>query len=224
MVSKAILFILPLALGTVFITPVLAQEGGEHSLNVAVQDSAEHEHSEEAGESQQVLPDDQAIPGDSESVFDSFSSFPNLHPMIVHFPVVLLLLAFVTQLIALFGWRMELGWITWFLLLGGFIGAILATQVFHVHVGDVPEPVHEIFETHEYYGMTTLWLSGAAFIFKSISQFLLKRKLWAEIIVFLVITASAVTVSLAGHLGSQMVYNENVGPQGKHLEEHDNGD
>ncbi len=186
----------------------------------------EHEHSEgssgneESEQSGQLLPSDQEVPGDSESVFAPFSEFPNLHPMVVHFPVVLLLLAFFTQLIGFFGFRVQFSWITLFLLLGGFAGAIFAAQIFHPHAGGLPENVKEIFETHEYYGKTTMWLAAIALVFKIISHFFLKRKIWAEILVFIVISASAVTVSLAGHLGSQMVYIENVGPQGKHIEEH----
>ncbi len=187
----------------------------------------EHEHSadstaheEESEHSEQVLPTNQEIPGDSESVFAPFSAFPNLHPMVVHFPVVLLLLAFFSQLFGFFGFRVQFSWITLFLLAGGFIGAIFAAQIFHPHAGGLPENVKEIFETHEYYGKTTMWLAAIALLFKIISHFFLKRKVWAEILVFIIISASAITVSLAGHLGSQMVYIEKVGPQGNYIEEH----
>ena len=171
-------------------------------------------------ESTNVLPQKKEVPGTQQSVFASFSDFPNLHPLVVHFPIVLLFLAFFTQLIGFFKYRKESGWIVLFLLLGGFIGAVLATQVFHAHVAEVNEQVNKIFETHEYYGKTTLLLSGIALALKIISHFILKRKFWAEIIVFLVLTCSTITVGLAGHLGSQLVIIENVGPQGNHLEKH----
>jgi hypothetical protein len=47
------------------------------------------------------------------------------------------------------------------------------------------------------------------------------RKTWFEVIVFLVLGASALTVSLAGHLGSQMVFIEEVGPGGNYIEQQD---
>jgi len=182
------------------------------------QDSTSHQ----TEESSNVLPQKKEVPGTQKSVFASFKDFPNLHPMVVHFPIVLLFLAFITQLLGFFMYRKEFSWITLFLLLGGFIGAVLATQVFHAHAGGVSEHVHKIFETHEYYGKATLLLSGIALVLKILSHFLLRRKLWAEIIVFLVVTASTVTVGLAGHLGSQLVNIENVGPQGHHLVKHHN--
>ncbi len=117
-------------------------------------------------ESTNVLPQKKEVPGTQQSVFASFNDFPNLHPLVVHFPIVLLFLAFFTQLIGFFKYRKESSWIALFLLLGGFIGAVLATQVFHAHVAEVNEQVNKIFETHEYYGKTTLLLSGIALALK----------------------------------------------------------
>ena len=190
--------------------PVFAQHEHQHA------DSSEQESSVVMEEG---LPEKSEIPGTRASSFAPFSEFPNLHPLIVHFPVVLLLLAFFAQIIGLFAWRTELSWVTFFLLIGGFAGAFLAAKVFHPHVGELSERLNHIFEAHEYYAYATVWLSGIAFFLKAISHFFLKRKTWAEIIVFLSIMSSAITVSLAGHLGSQMVFIENIGPQGNHLEE-----
>jgi uncharacterized protein involved in response to NO len=63
-------------------------------------------------------------------------------------------------------------------------------------------------------------LAGIALVLKLISHFT-KRKIWAEVIVFLVLAGSAVTVSLAGHLGSQLVFIEEVGPGGNYIKQHD---
>lgn len=152
--------------------------------------------------------------------FAPFSDFPNLHPLVVHFPIVLLLLAFFSQIAALFVYRKPLSWVTLLLLAGGFLGALLASQVFHAHAEGLSESAHEIFETHESLASVTLWLSGIALVFKIISHFVFDAKKWAEWIVLLVITGAAVTVSLTGHLGSQMVYLEEIGPGGNKVEQH----
>ncbi len=157
--------------------------------------------------------------GKTGSVFAPFSAFPNLHPLIVHFPVVLLLLSFLSQLMGLFVFRKEMSWITLTLLIGGFVGAILAAQVFHPHPDQLPENLERIFEAHEQYAMWTMWLSGIGLFLKLISHFFLKRKLWMEIIVALLLTGSAITVTLAGHLGAELVYVKDVGPQGHDVEE-----
>ncbi len=179
-------------------------------------------HGEEEGKSivlQEGLPEKQEIPATENSIFASLSEFPNLHPMVVHFPIVLLLLAFFTQLIGLFIFRLQMSWVTLFLLMGGFVGALLAALVFHAHVKDLPEPIKKVFENHEFYAYLTLWLSGIALALKVLSHFMV-RKLWMEVIVLLLLTGSAITVSFAGHLGSQMVYIEEVGPGGNYIEHH----
>lgn len=185
----------------------------------------EHSHSDSATEETSVvveegLPEAGEIPATENSIFAPWSQFPNLHPMVVHFPIVLLLLAVLSQFTGLFAYRKEMSWITIFLLTGGFIGALLAGLVFHPHTNELPENIQKIFETHEYYAYLTLWLAGIALVLKFISHFT-SRKTWFEVIVFLVLGASALTISLAGHLGSQMVFIEEVGPGGNYIEQHD---
>lgn len=68
------------------------------------------------------------------------------------------------------------------------------------------------------YATWTLWLSGIAVLLKAGSHFFMKRAVWAEVVAVLVLLASAYTVSVAGHHGSQLVFIEDVGPQGKYLE------
>jgi uncharacterized membrane protein len=200
-----------------FLTLVLA-----FSLQTNAQEG-EHSHGEERNESvvlQKGLPEEMEIPATANSTFASWGEFPNLHPMVVHFPVALLLVAALAQLVGLFAYRKQMSLITIFLLLGGFIGTLLAGMVFHPHAGGLTENAQKVFETHEYYAYLTIWLAGIALVLKLISHFT-KRKIWAEVIVFLVLAGSAVTVSLAGHLGSQLVFIEEVGPGGNFIEQHE---
>ena len=55
-------------------------------------------------------------------------------------------------------------------------------------------------------------------LLKIVSLFWVKLKRGFEIAVFLVMAFSAYSVSEAGHYGSQLVYIEGVGPQGKYIE------
>lgn len=152
-----------------------------------------------------------------------FDQFPNLHPLFVHFPIVLLLLAFLSQLISLFYMRISLSKVTLALLAGAFIGAIFAAEIFHAHPENLDNQAREVFETHMHYAMWTLWLSGIALLLKILSHFVFRAALWSEIIVAIFLIAPTFTVCMAGHLGSQLVYIEGVGPKGNHVELHHHG-
>ena len=107
------------------------------------------------------------------------------------------------------------------LLFGGFVGGLLAANVWHPHVSaDAPAEVRMIFDEHVTFANLTLWISGIALGGKIISM-ILKLNIWIELVVALLLLASGSIVGYTGHLGSQMVYLENVGPQGQHVESHD---
>jgi uncharacterized membrane protein len=158
---------------------------------------------------------------ENTAVFKPFSEFPNLHPLVVHFPIVLILLAFLSQLASFFVFRKQLSWVTILLLIGGLLGAFMASSVFHPHTTGLSENMMEMLEAHEFYASLTTWLAAIALLIKLISHFALSRKMWAEIVVLAVLAGSAVTVSLAGHLGAQMVHVEDIGPKGNYLEQHE---
>lgn len=144
------------------------------------------------------------------------NAFPNYHPLIVHFPIVLLLLAAIFQLFSFFIYKKELSWLT--LLLLGVIATWLASNTFHTHPEELTGRSKETFEIHEQMASFTWWFSIAALAIKIISHFFLKRKWWMESIVALLLVGSAITVSIAGHHGAMLVHIEGIGPQGKYLE------
>lgn len=149
-----------------------------------------------------------------------WSDFPSVHPLIVHFPIVLLLLAFLAQLATLFIWKKELSLIAIILLLAGFAGAYFAGNFFHPHTDELDELARQVLEKHERYADYTLWLSGVGLLLKLAGHFLFKRKWWLEIAVALVLAAAAWSVSMTGHYGATLVHLHGVGPQGNHLKMH----
>ncbi len=148
------------------------------------------------------------------------ADFPNYHPLVVHFPIVLLIVATVLQIWSLFGYRKEMGLAALVILIAGVISAWLASNVFHAHVASLPESTLRLFEEHERFAAYTFWFSSAAAVGKTVSHFLLARRWWSEALVVVLLLAAAVAVSITGHHGAQLVHIEGIGPKGQFLESH----
>lgn len=148
----------------------------------------------------------------------AIDAFPNYHPLIVHFPIVLLIIATLFQLLSFFFYKNEFSIATLILLTLGVISAWLASNTFHAHPEELTGSAKEIFETHEQMADFTWWFSLVALLIKILSHFFLKRKWWMESAVTLLLIGSAVTVSIAGHHGAMLVHMEGIGPKGNQLE------
>jgi uncharacterized membrane protein len=155
-----------------------------------------------------------------------FSDFPNLHPLVVHFPIVLILLGAVLQALLVFKDWQQVRWVTLLIMGAGFASALVASKVFHAHTAELPALANEIYQDHEKYSAYTLWVSGITFLLRGIGEFYRIHRRSYESLVFASSLVAAVFLSLTGHRGAQLVYLAGVGPQG-HLvmtEDHEHGD
>ena len=144
--------------------------------------------------------------------------FPTLHPLIVHFPIMLIIMAAVFQIVSLSVFRREMGWTVVVLALLGSLGAYLSSNVFHPHTTGLTENAQRLLVEHELYAAYSLWLAAAGFVIKVVSQFFLDRRWWSETLATIVLLGAAVAVALAGHHGAELVHKEGVGPRGSFLE------
>jgi len=148
-----------------------------------------------------------------------FSDFPSLHPLVIHFPVVLILLAAIFQVLV--AWKphwQEIRWATLFVMGGAFFSALAASTLFHAMIApDAPQAAMAVFEEHEKYAQLTLWTSGITLLLKCIDVlFKINRRLY-DIIVLAASIIAAIFLSIAGHHGARLTHIEGVGPKGMYL-------
>ncbi|MBC6992073.1 DUF2231 domain-containing protein [Hymenobacter sp. BT491] len=147
-----------------------------------------------------------------------FSDFPNLHPLVVHFPIVLILLAAAFQAVLVFKDWPTVRWVTLVVMAGGFAGALAASTVFHAEPMGLGPRAAAVFSAHEKYASYTLWLSGITLLLRGVGDFFKIQRRAYEILVLAFALAAAGVLSVAGHRGAQLVYVEGVGPQGHLLD------
>ena len=149
-----------------------------------------------------------------------FSDFPNLHPLVVHVPIVLILLGAALQAVLVFKDWEQVRWGTLLILAGGFAGALAASTTFHAMPTGLAPRAAAVFAAHEKFAGYTLWLSGITLLLRGIGEFFKIQRRAYEILVLGFAVAAAGVLSVAGHRGAQLVYVEGVGPQGHLVSKH----
>jgi uncharacterized membrane protein len=151
----------------------------------------------------------------------TLDDFPTLHPLVVHFPIVLLLFAALSQILSFFIFKEQLSWVTIIMLLVGVIGAYVAGEFVHPHTSELSSQAQWVLEEHEEYADFTIWFGFAGLTIKIISHFFLKRLIWAEAVATICLIGAAYSVSKAGHYGAQLTHIEKVEIEtGEHNHQH----
>ena len=158
------------------------------------------------------------VAGSSGNVAASLDEFPNLHPLVVHFAIVLILVGAVLQLANVYFMKRAVAWIAFGTAAVGVVAAILAGTKFHPHAHELSEHAKQVLGQHDHWAEWTMYLGGAGAVLQGLNLFLLTDKRWAAGLIAAVLLGAGYSVSQAGHFGSQLVYIEGVGPQGQHLE------
>lgn len=133
------------------------------------------------------------------------------HPLVVHFPIVLLIVAGVFYLLHFFIKDMKLDKIGFFIHAAGLIGCVAA-----ILTGDYAEAeliqthdIHELVEEHEMLGMITTWAFGIMAVWAFLRQ---KSNIRLERIVFTVVFFLGLGfMGVASHHGGQLVYEKGAG-------------
>jgi uncharacterized membrane protein len=177
-------------------------------------DSMTSEHDHEAMMANQNA----GMTHDESKVTAGFDEFPSLHPLIVHFAIVLIVVAAGMQLLNVLLVKRELAWIITLILLVGVLTAWIAANNLHPHTEGLNAHAKLVLEEHDKWADWTINSGIVALVLQVANLFVYKGKRWASGLVGIVLIISAISVSLAGHHGSQLTHIEGIGPQGKFLE------
>ena len=199
------------------ISIVFAHDGKKHKNDSAkTADSIAIVQRHTAGDT--VHHHDEGMVHDEKKVTADLDDFPTLHPLIVHFAIVLIIVAAVMQLLNVFLMKKEISWIITGILFAGVLAAWLAAKNFHPHTHGIAEHAKQVLAQHDKWADWTINSGIVALILGIANLFLFRDKQWAVAIVALAMVVSSYSVCRAGHYGSQLVHIEGIGPQGKFLE------
>lgn len=140
-----------------------------------------------------------------------------LHPAIVHFPIVLILLGTLAAVAAAFVRRFHLPWLAAAMLAGGALGAIAATWTGDEDqeiVGELAPTTEGILEQHEQWGKRTRNIAILAALLATAGVSTTRFPKVARglgIAAAVAAVSASYAVSETGHYGGQLVYKNGVG-------------
>ncbi len=142
-----------------------------------------------------------------------------LHPAIVHFPIVLIVLGALAACVAVFVRKGNLPWFAAILLVMGAAGAWVAKETGESDGGlleTVPPQMETLVEAHEEWAEKTLIASTITAILSVGSAALLRFPRWARslaVVTALAALVAAWTVYETGHRGGALVFKNGAGVQ-----------
>ncbi|GGB00385.1 hypothetical protein ERX37_08310 [Macrococcus hajekii] len=134
-----------------------------------------------------------------------------LHPLIVHFPIALLILGTLIELASL-KYREQLNMTGTVLLISGVITGVIsymtgdsAERFAEMHFGNIEAVVHQ----HKQMALGAMFLFGAAAALKLLTHFTLRYRKELLIVVLILSILGSGFLAYTGHLGGQIVYQNN---------------
>jgi uncharacterized membrane protein len=135
-------------------------------------------------------------------------STAHLHPMLVHFPIALVVIGFVAEVASIFFKREpSLSKLGFYLLLIGTLSAFVTLLSGLLFTGSMSGSAGEVKETHEMYAWITFSSLLVASVFRIFLQLRKKeddRLKWAAFILYAI---GAGAVSITGFYGGTLVYS-----------------
>jgi uncharacterized membrane protein len=136
----------------------------------------------------------------------------HLHAMVVHFPIALLIISFLSELIAFFYNKIFFRQTAFYLLMLGTLGTIASFLAGNAAGEGMDEgSLGKAMELHEQAATFALWLTIAlAAIFLAVFIFKYNKN-WVRIVAFILFVAVIGAITRTGYLGGQLVYKHGAG-------------
>lgn len=147
------------------------------------------------------------------SILPGIAAMPNVHPLLVHFPIALLTTFWVFDLLGTWlkhdDWRRAASWFLYF----GTVTAIFTVAAGFVAADSVPhsDEVHHFMEEHEHLGVTILAVALVLSVWRLLARTMIRE---AANVLHLLMTAIMIgLLFFAADLGGLMVYRYGVAVQ-----------
>lgn len=136
----------------------------------------------------------------------------HIHPMLVHFPIALLIAGFFSDILGLFVKKEFFTRAGFYLLILGTLGAIAAVITGHM-AGDGIESgsLKQAVEVHEDAGTLTLWLALITSAFRIVLVWLEKYRGILKAAALVLFLATVLSVARTGYYGGELVYKHAAG-------------
>lgn len=137
---------------------------------------------------------------------------PHFHAMVIHFPIALLIVGFLSELIALICKKLFFKNVSLYLLVLGALGVVVA-YFSGDYAGDgmTDGLLQKPMGMHQEAALVTLWLAIITTLVRTVMYYFNYEKPWAKLtgLILLVLLVSA--VARTGYLGGKLVYKHGAG-------------
>lgn len=137
---------------------------------------------------------------------------PHFHAMVIHFPIALLIVGFLSELIGLINKKLFFKNASLYLLLLGTIGVLVA-YLSGDNAGDgmTDGLLQKPMGMHQEAALVTLWLAIITALAKTAMYYFNYQKPWAKWTAFLLFALLVSSVARTGFLGGELVFKHGAG-------------
>lgn len=134
-------------------------------------------------------------------------STSNFHPMVVHFPIALILLGFLAEIISVF-YKKEVCFskFSFYLLLTGMLGAAASVLTGLLFTPELAGETGKLKETHEMFAFITTALALITFSLKFYINIKVRENTHLKWIMLVFYTLTTLSVAITGYFGGNIVY------------------